>query len=105
MVCTTVGSVRKTKCSTWNIQTKGKVIDEILEEDKAMSVGEIAQELRTLLDEMTEMLRNLESEEGKGAIYMLDDALYEMKNAIGEMYGYGGGTGWIYELYKLLQRQ
>ena len=70
-----------------------------------MSVGEIAQELRTLLDEMTEMLRNLESETGKGAIYMLDDALYEMKNSVGEMYGYGGGTGWIYELYKLLQRQ
>jgi hypothetical protein len=79
-------------------------MDEMLEEDKVMSVGEIAQELRTLLDEMTEMLRNLESEKGKGAIYMLDDALYDMKNAIGETYGYGGGTGWIYELYKL-QRQ
>jgi hypothetical protein len=76
-------------------------MDEILEEDKAMSVGEIAQELRTLLDEMTEMLRNLESEKGKGAIYMLDDALYEMKNRIGEKWYYGGGTGWIYELYKL----
>ena len=69
-----------------------------------MSVGEIANELKALLGEMTEMLRNLESEEGEGAIYMLDDALYEMKNAIGEKYGYGGGTGWIYELYKL-QRQ
>ncbi len=79
-------------------------MEEMLEEDKAMSVGEIAQELRTLLDEMTEMLRNLESEEGKGAIYMLEDALYDMKNAIGEQWYYGGGTGWIYELYKL-QRQ
>jgi hypothetical protein len=104
LACTSIGLVRKTKCSTWNIQTKGKVIDEILEEDKAMSVGEIANELKALLGEMTEMLRNLESEEGEGAIYMLDDALYEMKNAIGEKYGYGGGTGWIYELYKL-QRQ
>jgi hypothetical protein len=75
-----------------------------MEEDKVMSVGEIAQELKALLEEMTEMLRNLESEKGKGAIYMLDDALYEMKNAIGEMYGYGGGTGWIYELYKLLHQ-
>ena len=53
-----------------------------------------------MLDEMTEMLRNLESEEGEGAIYMLDDALYEMKNRVGEKYHYGGGTGWIYELYK-----
>jgi hypothetical protein len=75
-----------------------------MEEDKVMSVGEIAQELKALLEEMTEMLRNLESEEGQGAIYMLDDALYDMKNAIGERYDYGGGSGWIYELYKL-QRQ
>jgi hypothetical protein len=79
-------------------------MDEMLEEDKVKSVGEIAQELKTLLDEMTEMLRNLESEEGEGAIYMLDDALYSMKSVIGERWDYGGGTGWIYELYKL-QRQ
>lgn len=72
-----------------------------MEEDKVMSVGEIAQELKALLEEMTEMLRNLESEEGEGAIYMLDEALYDMKNAIGEKYYHGGGSGWIHELYKL----
>jgi hypothetical protein len=27
--------------------------------------------------------------------------LYDMKNAVGEKWHYGGGTGWIYELYKL----
>ncbi len=75
-------------------------MDEILEEDKAMSVGEITQELKALLEEMTEMVRNLESEDEEGAWFMLDTMLHDMKSSIGEKYHYGGGTGWIYELYK-----
>jgi hypothetical protein len=71
-----------------------------MDEDKVKSVGEITQELKVLLEEMTEMVRNLESEDEEGAWFMLDTMLYDMKSSIGEKYNYGGGTGWIYELYK-----
>jgi len=76
-------------------------MDEMLEEDKVMSVGEITQELKVLLEEMTEMVRNLESENEEEGWWMLDTMLHDMKSSIGEKYHYGGGTGWIYELYKI----
>jgi hypothetical protein len=76
-----------------------------MEEDKTMTIGEIIQEVKVQLEEVTEALRNIESETEEEAWYMLESVLYDMKTNIGETYHYGGGTGWIYELYKLQRKK
>lgn len=73
-----------------------------MEEEKVKTVKEIIEEVKVQLELFTEAIRNAEDEtHEEDAWFMLDTALDDMKSSIGERYHYGGGTGWIYELYKI----
>jgi hypothetical protein len=73
-----------------------------MEEEKVKTVKEIIEEVKVQLELFTEAIRNAEDETyEEDAWFMLDEALGDMKSSIGERYTYGGGTGWIYELYKI----
>ena len=73
-----------------------------MEAAKVKTVKEIIEEVKVQLELFAEAIRNAESETyEEDAWFMLDSALDEMKSSIGERYTYGGGTGWIYEMYKI----
>jgi hypothetical protein len=73
-----------------------------MEAEKVKTVKEIIEEVKVQLELFTEAIRNAEDETyEEDAWFMLDSALDAMKSSIGERYTYGGGTGWIYELYKI----
>ena len=78
-----------------------------MEDEKVMTVKEALEGIRTALVEFEEILRNLESDlfyEGEqGGAMSLHDALHDLGVIIGDKYTYGGGHGFLYEMWKAAQ--
>lgn len=75
-----------------------------MEYEKVMTVKEAIEGMRTALAEFAVTLNNIESDlpyEGEeGGALSLFDALKDLSDIVGDKYDFGGGHGFIYEMFK-----
>ena len=78
-----------------------------MQDEKVMTVQEAINGMRTALAEFAVTLNNIESdlpyegeEDGAGSLF---DALKDFAEIVGEKYNFGGGHGYIYEMWKAMK--
>jgi len=78
-----------------------------MEDEKVMTAQEAIDGMRTVLAEFAVTLNNIESDlpyEGEeGGAMSVFDALKDLASIVGEKYDFGGGHGYIYEMWKAMR--